>query len=682
LDILDRLKALAGQPASVARKLELPASGLSGAGDQEMRRILALPVSKPPTAAEIEELSRRYLHVEVFDGPEKMRFLPGQAWTIRDFANHGQAVGHLPVGGGKTLTSLMLAQLAYEQGIEKTVLFVPAQVRPQLVFADIPRARRWVNIVTPIVDLGGIDAQERAIRARRAKGLFIFPYSILSARDGEFLLDAIQPALVIADEAHMIRQINSARTKRFLKWVKRTGPFMFVPLSGTLTTKSLRDFHHLIVVAMRERAPIPIHVMAAANWSAVVDTDATPTPEQLAELRPLREWAGIAEPTVEGTRRAFQKRLNSTPGVIRDESDIGTSLTYANSPARVPEDYPGWKQITELMEQVESLFLTPDGDEIDHAIHTWKWLEELTAGFYHRLSWPDLPAAVLARAKYHHATAQCYHKELRGWLKQHGKKGIDTPFLVGQDMLRNGEKNVGAKLYALWRAMKDADWEGRPERDSQAVRLCDYKVAAAARWADSLGKDEGGIIWIHHRELGRWIFERLDPARALWAPSKGERSSIEQLLLDPDACRNKIIVASMKAHGTGKNLQYLQRMLFVQFPRDATAAQQVVGRLHRTGQEADHLDAEMMRTTFHDDINFASCLNDALYIQQVTGARQKLIIADHDPLPRIYSPEFLTAQGLQPERLSKQGQDQLQQRFGNYIDLSGAAGVGIGSTPD
>ena len=674
-----RLPAPPAPRALLSDQLAVP--GLPAATDLEMIRILRLEMWLPPSEAEVEEISRRYILAEYFDGPEKFRFKKPQAWAIRDFERFG-ALAHVPVGQGKTLLSLVLAQIAFTQkSMERILLFVPAQVRAQLVFADIPWARRRVNITTPIIDLGDLTPKHRARRAQRERGLFIMPYSTLSGRDGAELLDSIEPQLIIADEAHSLRARNTARTRRFLKWINGR-EISFVPMSGTLTSKSLRDYHHLAHLALGEGIPIPIHAMAAKEWGDVLDSEAQPNEYQLRMLAPLRDWArgsvaGDYPPTVEGSRRAFEARFNSAPGVIMDQSEIGTSLTYCNSEILPPDGYPGYKQVEDLITQVDVGWITPNGDDIDHGMLKWKWIEELSAGFYHKLSWPDgLDPAVLDRAKIHHMKQQVYHRVLRDWLKHDGVTGMDTPFLVGQDMVRHADKNVGSRLYTTWKSMKEAAWPEMPERDSQAVRLCDFKVAAAANWANTISPEEieqyGAILWVHHQELGRWLMEILGQGphrdRLLWAPSAGERRGIDEILIDPAYNRGKVIVASIKAHGTGKNLQWLQNMLVVQWPRDAKTAEQMVGRLHHTGQEADHLDIHMMRSTLHDHINFAACLNDALYVEQTMGMRQKLLFGTHDPLPKIYSPAFLRAQGLQPEALNQAGQARMQEHFGGYSD--------------
>ena len=102
----------------------------------------------------------------------------------------------------------------------------------------------------------------------------------------------------------------------------------------------------------------------------------------------------------------------------------------------------------------------------------------------------------------------------------------------------------------------------------------------------------------------------------------------------------------MAGHGTGRNLQAFERCLLLEFPREPIQAEQTIGRIHRMGQEADHVDVYTVLTMPFDHHNRAACLNDAIYIQQSTGQHQKIVYADYDPLPKVFTKEFLREQGI------------------------------------
>lgn len=593
------------------------------------------------------------------------------------------------VGWGKTLITLMVANKAYAKGKKKILLCVPPNVLSQLTQTDIRFARTKIPFNVPVHIVGGKDAlSRRSLTKSGKKGLYILPYSYLSVKDTEEMLNDIKPEVIICDEAHNLANRGSARTRRMMNYVDKHGPEGIV-LSGTITSKSIRDYFHLIKWCLKGYNPLPNGLQLANEWAAVIDADATGIYGEggsgrtaQSPLIPLIRWAqkhfgaigNAFREDVPSFRRAYKLRMTTAPGVVSSgDASIATSLVIANQPIENKEQVPGWQKLDSLASKVTDEWLTPNGDEIEHAIHCWKWLNELWgAGFYNELVWPtaerfaerkkislDAATDILKKATDHHFAGQIYAKELRKWLQDESYQGCDTPLLVGHEMSRNGAKNVGAGLYDLWQDWRKLDFEGRPERDSHAIRVCPYKINEAVKWAK--GIEGGALIWVYHQEAGLWCYEELVKAglNALHCPA-GDR--FNESILDP-ANGRKIVVASMTAHGTGKNLQHFENNYFLQWPRQAVAAEQTIGRTHRNGQKADELTVVTNFTTEFDSLNFAACLNDSLYIHQTTGNRQKLIYAVYSPLPKIFPSAVLAERGLEPKMLSRDQQAMMKERF-------------------
>lgn len=691
----------------------------------EIERIISMPVTGHMTPEEVEAYSRDNVLASAYRGDDGsvhtvyrfndrlkrwevetdengkriirpgFRLFPEQAQVVADYEITGGAFSNQAVGRGKTLTCLMVADKAYRKGIDKIVLCIPPQVLDQLIQTDIRWARTKVPISYPIHVLGGKSSKQRMAIARSGKkGLYVIPYSLLSVRDTDEMLWSIAPGLLLLDEGHNVaRRSSSARAKRLFGehgYITKNPATEVVVLSGTITGKSVMDYWHLIKYALKEHNPLPNSAYLANEWGSIIDAqaagDAAVSTSCAGPMLPLVRWARQWFPeeeldeSVAGFRRAYKCRLNSTVGVVSSgDNELGTSLILKNTPVEGYEESAGWEELARLMDQVEIAYLTPNGDQIDHAIHTWKWLNELTAGFYNELTWPtpeqyahrkgiSLSEAeeLLAKAQVHHAEGQEYHKMLRRFLAgeypQKPQSGLDTPMLVGSDMLRNKDKNVPPDMYEQWRIWQSLDFEGRPNRDRRAVRVCDYKIRAAVEWAKAQD-GHGCLIWVHHKEVGQWICEMLESEglgdRTLHCPA-GETGN--RNILDPNNA-DKIVVASISAHGTGKNLQHFSRQLFVQWPRDARQAEQTIGRTHRSGQKADELIVNLCLTTSFDELNFAACLNDSLYIQQTTGNQQKLIYASYDPQPKVFPSAVLIERGLQARRLSAAEQRLLEERF-------------------
>lgn len=664
----------------------------------EIKRIVGLPAIRPMDTAELEEFNRT--HVLALPFLNGFRLFPIQAEALAAYETYGGLFAPIGVGWGKTAVTLLCAEHAYKsRGIERILLLVPSNVLSQLADVDIAWVRARMPLSVPIHILGGKVANyRRALSASGRRGLYIMPYSLLSTKDTSENLNAIRPGLIIADEAHNLANAEAARTRRLMKALEDFSP-EFIALSGTITSKTIKNYWHLIKAALKDRCPLPLSAHMTNDWAALIDAQASspdapaPTSNTSSPILPLVVWAkehfprarGGFPQDVFGFRRAYQARLTSCPGVVSSgDAEIGTSLVLSNNPVADHETHPDWPKLKNLVDTVEELWQTPNGDELEHAIHKWKWLNELSAGFYNELIWPTaeklaerrritVPAAenLLDRARVHHAAGQEYAKALRSWLLASSKPGIDTPFLVGQDMMRHQSAHVGQKLYSLWSDWKDLDFEGRPERDSRAVRVCGYKVEAAGRWAQKLHADNphaGAILWVHHQELGEWLYEHLMALGlpALHCPA-GENANAA--IRDP-ANASRFVVASISAHGTGKNLQHFQEQFFLQWPRDARAAEQALGRTHRNGQKADELVVNTCHTLTFDAMNFAACLNDALYIHQTTGNRQKLIYAIYDPLPKIFPPAVLFQRGLEAIALDNEQQAMLHEKFGAYASAA------------
>lgn len=652
----------------------------------EVSRICALAVAQTlkKGTKEFEAFCRTHILASAFDAG--WRFFEPQANAILAFEQSLGLFCPIGVGWGKTLITLACASIAFrERRAHKILLVVPSAVYPQLMQRDISWARTKIPLTMPIFGIGGksADARKMIVSGHR-RGLYVMPYSYLSTKDSVDLLKQIDAGLLLLDEAHNVKSRKAARTRRLLDWIAERKPEV-VALSGTMTSKSIMDYHHLIRTCLRAGTPLPLSAQLAGEWSSVIDSGA-PAAQVLTgnPILPLVEWARKTCPDLEelrradvtGFRAAYRLRLVTAPGVVATgDNEIGTSLMLDNVPSQLPKA-AGAQVLKKLVDDVEKLWVTPNGDEIEFAIHAYKWLYELHSGFYNELVWPSLeelakrrqiePGAaegLLERAKHHHAAGQRYAKRLREFLEHESFPGCDTPLLAGATMERSGGATVPADLFERWRDWRALRFDGMPERDSRAVRVADHKITAAVRFAKEWAEEgSGGLLWVYHHEMGAWLREALLQAgiEPLYCPA-GDAAN--QAIIDPEN-KNRIAVVSMSAHGTGKNLQHFQRQAFVQWPRSAVLAEQTLGRTHRNGQLADELVVNTMLESQFESLLFAATLNDAVYIHQSTGVRQKIVYCEYSTLPKIYSHEFLRARGFEPRALDETQQKELHERFG------------------
>lgn len=692
MEELKRLSKKRKDKESLYKELKKPPVFVPDVND--VRRVCELPLFTSLTQRAKEVLDREIIFPSILEAGWNL--FPCQADALDAYTKFSGVFGIIGVGWGKTLIALKIAHEAYKKGIHRILLLLPASGYYQLVQRDIPFYRTKTTIAVPFNYMGRIPRKQRKLLAKsRRPGCYIFPYSCLSTEDSIENLEYMKPGLIICDEAHYVKNRNARRTARLFNFVKKNKPEM-VALSGTMTSKGLQDYWHIIVACLGELAPVPNTRMIAADWAEVINASTVFLNEnQTKFMLPLLKWARDRYPeeefyeNVSGIRKAYQKRMVTAPGVVSTpDSEIGTSLVIENLKIENYKEIEGWETLKELIDKVQNDYVTPNGDEIDHAIHTYKWLYEFSSGFYNNLVWPTVgeyanrksihteeARKLLERAKEHHEASQDYVKGFREYLHYHPKTRFDTPFLMGTEILRNGSKNVGIKLSKLWNRMKNLKFDGMPKRNSTQVKVSPFKRDAAVEWACQLRKkyrkQTGGLIWVHHIEFGKWILEGL-LERGLEAIYCGAGPVASAQILAPENA-NKIIVASIGAQKEVSNLQHFQHAYYAQWPRSAKEAEQSLGRIHRNGQKADEIVIHTNNTLYFDDIVLAACLNDALYVHQTTPNRQKLIYATWNPLPKIYSPEFLRERGMENRTLNAGLKKDFQDRFGSFKDEKGTA---------
>lgn len=673
----------------------LGSTGSLNTTDEELARILSLPfIGEGIARCPDRETYGRSLLNHACPAGFKLRDLQiDSAYTYETF---GGLLGPQGVGHGKTINTILCAVIGIrKRGHRRVLLVVPSEVYSQLSKKDLPAARRHLA-------LDGIAfwfvQGDRTARMRAASqpgpGVFIYAYSSMSTATGYDELAAICPTLFILDEAHSVARDTSARTKRFMTVMSQVEKGLrdgklgadvqaraieMVALSGTITKKSVKDYAHLSRRCLRENSPLPIREAAVTSFAQAVDADVVGTGQtdlDRERMRQLVEWsrmhghdpytAAKMQLTVqEATRDAFRFRLNTSPGVVAtSDSSVGCSLIIAWSEPPRPKSVEADK-LADLMRKVVQDMRTPDGDVIDYGMHTFKWLWELSAGFYNSLIWPTVDElrttnaqrgkpitepeaeALLQGAKDHHALLQEYHKLLRAFLDTRHQPGCDSPMLVAQEITRQldgstARYRIPSELRQAYQIHRDALFDDLPSRRRVPVRICDYKIRSAVEWCRHhapQNKGPGGMVWFHHPEIGRWISESLT--------AEGIQHTVA-MAGDNDAPFKEGLVVSSYAHATGKNLQHQNRNLVVELRREAAVMEQMLGRTHRSGQLADDVRADVFVSNGFDLALFNALLRDSDYIQSTTGMMQRLCYATYAPVVPQTSPRLAYRLGIVP----------------------------------
>jgi len=580
---------------------------------RDLHRVLELPRrGRPDAEILIQEIVRRYgkpnpacsckekFHRRCADKP-----LFTQAWALTEISQCGGLLGPIAVGDGKTLLDLLAI---FAAGVKSAVLLIPPQLKAQLIQVDwefysqhwyLPNLAngRWYDPKLPM--------------------LHVVAYSELSSAKNSDVLDRIRPDLIIADEAHLLRNSTAARTKRFKRYFSAYPGTKFCCWSGTLTTKSLKDYAHLSNLALKDGSPTPLHWPTVEEWAGALDPSDWPT-----GIGALKAFCKPGEYVRDGYRR----RLEETPGVVSSPATMNCTASLVISKREISAP----KAINDALAKLYNDWERPDGEEkLVSALEVHRCAKELSAGFYYHWIWPR--GESLEVRKTWLAARRAWHSEMREKLK-HSREFMDSPLLLAKAAIRWHEGFIhveqdGRRVEVpphqahaplpTWNSLCWPDWKalrGTAEPKTEGVWVDQFLAEDAAAW---LAKP--GIVWSEHDLFGRRV------AEIARAPYFGPGADAAQALLAESGSRG--IVASIRAHGTGKNLQAWQRNLVANLPSDAAIWEQLIGRTHRQGQLADEVTVEVYQHTPPVIEALSKARLYADYIQSTMGGRQKLLAA-------------------------------------------------------
>lgn len=580
-------------------------------GSPDLDRVLALP-RRPPVEtgsvtaeALVEMMTRRLRRPDRPPGAAcgcrelgrsrcLERLLFSQAWTLYEAGICGGLLGPQGVGSGKTLCNI-LAPMVVRDCRMAVVLTQPGLVG-QLVAEHRAAAEHFV--VPSLVAPGGA-----GLVWLGRPTLHVVPYSQLQRPEATSLLRSLAPDLIIADEAHALKSRRAARTLRVLRHFAASDGVRLCAWSGTLTSKSLDDFAHLAALALGEGSPLPVDPDEVMRWAAAVDPADWPAPA--GALRALAREG-------ETVREAVRRRVLETRGVVATAlpSLPGCNVVLRERKVRLP------RELREMMAQVRLEQRRPDGEEFTTPMETEACCRQLACGFYYRWRFPGRPDPELVERWFE--ARKRWHREVRAKLER-AVEHMDSPLLLANAAQRHAEGYRGelptweSEHWAAWRDVRNL-----VAHETEAVWVDDFLAADAAEWALS----RRGVVWYEHAAFGRRVGELSQ------LPVHGGGPNAEAEILAERGDRS--IIASIAAHGTGRD--GLQRLFAEQYvscpPQGGQAWEQLLGRLHRPGQEADEVVTWVPRhaAEFRDAIDRAVRL--AKYVEGMTSNAQRLLCAD------------------------------------------------------
>ena len=522
-----------------------------------------------------------------------------QAAAFEELHTCGGVLGIIGVGFGKSGIGILSPMVVDSR---HAVLLIPPALRRKLFEKDLDQ---WA-VHFQIPNVTGFPLYYPSVKQR----LTVVAYSELSQAKNSDMLQRMPSDLIISDEAHNLKDKKSARTKRFLKAIGEH-PARFVALSGTMSSKSIKDYGHLAKLALGEGSPLPLHPPTLEEWAGAIDSS------------PFQSPAGALMKLCnkgENVRDGFGRRLIETPGVVATTTaSVACSLEINAIRVPVPAHIEG------MLQAVRDTAQRPDGEEAIDAIRQHQWLREIACGFYYRWIYPrGEPRDVIDQW---FDMRKKYFKEVREKLK-FSQTFLDSPANLDRAAIRwhDGYSHDGRRYppktkrgpapvweSAYWNAWREVRHSVKP--DTEAVWESDYIVKAAVEWA----RNNTGLIWVQHRCLGESI------AAALKLPYYGGDGDIPELSEDGSRCA----VLSIAANKDGQNLQKFSKNLVVTPITSGKDWEQMIGRTHRQGQQADTITVDVMLHTHEMARAMAKAIEDARYVEQTRHGPQKLCYADY-----------------------------------------------------
>lgn len=575
--------------AGVSRGPQAPKVRRGVSRSAELARVVKLPRRSLDA---YDEAFAEALSIEMRKPGSDFRLKVKQALMLIEVVEAQGMLGFVGVGGGKTTVAPLFGKVC---DLEPVVLLVPPAIKREIIEHVIPWLQTHIDFKPP----------------------HVVSYSELSVASKGDILDRLKPKLIIADEAHNLKNKNAARTKRFLRYFDDNPETILIALSGTIARRSIMDFHHIIQLTHKGwRCPVTRSWKEAKDWSFALDPHV-----QLDQQLHAGALMELCRPG-EDPREGFRRRLTDTEGVIGGAAeDVGASLIFRKRSVPVPQS------VANALKVLRKEWETPGGEQVVDALDFARKAREIAQGFYYVWDWPDgQPDTewMAARKEWRQAVAA---------VTKLNREGLDSELLVRNAAMRELKagatdsdavrlpKTMRTDVLDAWKAW--AKVMHREEPETRAIWLDDFLVRDAIEWGrqKEITDAGGALVWFDARAFG----ERAAQLGAIVCHA-GNAANARLLELANDRSGSPFVVfASSNAHGTGKNLQRWSRSLVVAPWSGGGTWEQVIGREHRPGQEADEVITDVNAHTIELGLCIEKALEDAAFIRGVTGGEQKIL---------------------------------------------------------
>lgn len=527
-----------------------------------------------------------------------MSLRPIQGAALVEAAECGGLFAQIRVGGGKTLLSGLLPRVL---GSRRPLLLVPS------------------NLCNAKNNKTGRELEELRLHWQIPKTIRVEGYSRLGRCDEVEWDDAdgvthtsssadiiknYAPDLIIADEAHRLSNIKTAAVARRVAQYLALNPHCrFCALSGSPTKDSVLNYFHLVQWALRERAPIPLEPLEWDTWAAAMDS-CVPE-EDRPDVRTFERDFGQSVSDVRSLRAAFANRFESTPGIIV------SSDTYKGSTLRIE---PIVLNTPDVMEphfvRLRAECIAPDDYPLgDARFQVWSTARQMALGFCYVMD-PRPPKPWLEARR-----AWCRYVR---YILEHTTT-MDSELQVRQACQRGDLK---CDAWYAWDEIRDTF-----KPNTVPMWFSDHALEACERWATTVqNQGQGGVVWTDHYEFARKLAKRTKWSYFGEGGLNGAGLGIEA------APAGDIIVASMKANFTGRNLQYQYANSLITCPwHNGRDWEQLLGRMFREGQEQKVVTYRYFVSCIESVDALQKAVMDAKFIEETQKQPQLLLHSEFKP---------------------------------------------------
>jgi len=521
---------------------------------------------------------------------------PIQSLALAELKQRGGLVLPVAVGGGKTLIAL-LAPWCLGIPMSQVVFCVPPSLRSTFV----GEAAKWCEVFEHAPSVEEVEAS-------------MIAYSELSRAEGADLLEVRAPRLIVLDEAHTVARSKSARGARFGAYMKRRPDTHLVVMSGTLLSSSLADLAALSGMALGQGSPLPLKRDDLKAWCDVTDSERGGAARAVSPHDAVwNRWGsvlpGVLDLTVRGRRRVIRAwlldRIRCTPGVV------STTQTSAAYPCELtPLHLSVAVEVEDALKEFNATGTLPDGREVDRSVEAVGVRRGLLLGHFNHWRWEGVEDLGWLEAR------RAYFRELNAVVARR-RPGLDSAMLVRASL--EAGQNLGLDLAAAYQAWLAV--EARADVESIPTILSVEPIRRLlAAWSDMRVDDSPAIIWYWSRAEAA-ILEALG-VPVVWPGDE-----------PPVPSRGDVAGMSIRAHGTGKQLQAWTQALVLSPPSSGKLLEQLLGRQNR----GDRLDSHpgVVRVWLVDQGQLGSADKDAAFAQQTQGQEQRLLTAERKKPVRV-----------------------------------------------